>query len=664
MPKLIVKSGPGAGTEIEIKSDRFRLGRSEECDVVLADPNVSRVHAELRLCDGVVTLYDCHSSNGTYVNGIPVSRMVLSDGDEIRTGQTTFEFVASAAVASGTSTEHTTPPSALSTPAFRRSGEELASRKPDNTTLLRHDPAALGPDILTNVYLKLKSLFHISAEIAQSSTLRDMVDAVARSLLLAVGVDRVTCYLRSESSEAWEIFQQHLHERLQNSAASLPSLPGGFIVRAAEHPAEPQIGSWDRDGKFTTNTAAEATAVAVALSRRDRVLAVICADSPVSRLALAKDDIDFLATLVRHVALRIDHIERLDSLRQENLALRQRCGEDYAIVTDDEKMKQVLELARRVADTDSTVLLVGETGTGKELVARAIHNDSRRRSKPFVAVNCAALPDTLLESELFGHEKGAFTGALERRIGKFEFADGGTLFLDEIGDISAAAQAKLLRVLQEGEIQRLGSNKTIKVNVRVIAATNKNLAEEVKKGTFRQDLYYRIRVVEIALPPLRHRPNDIPVLANYFLRQLRKCFPTPVKSIAPETLRYLSRYPFPGNVRELKNIIERALVLASGDVILPQHLPIEVLEAPSVNGSQEDVPVVPEEGPKVPVGAEAFTPKTLAELERAHIIRTLEYVGGNKFKAATLLGISRTTLYEKLKEYHVSSGRGENEHEQ
>jgi transcriptional regulator with PAS, ATPase and Fis domain len=293
------------------------------------------------------------------------------------------------------------------------------------------------------------------------------------------------------------------------------------------------------------------------------------------------------------------------------------------------------------------------------LIAKSIHHFSARRLRPLVAVNCAALPETLLESELFGHEKGAFTGAHERRIGKFEVANHGILFLDELGEISPSAQAKLLRALQEGEIQRVGGNKVIKVDVRVIAATNKKLADEVANGNFRQDLYYRLRVIEIELPPLRQRPDDIPVLAQYFLKQLRGKFPSNVQKISPEALAALQRYPFPGNVRELRNVIERGLVFAQGDTLLPQHLPAEVHASSDGLGGLNDnlvptIAVLPgsaNEESMAPQLDDDGEPLTLSDLERRHILYVLDRVGGNKLKAAGLLGISRTTLYEKLKTY-------------
>jgi DNA-binding NtrC family response regulator len=271
-------------------------------------------------------------------------------------------------------------------------------------------------------------------------------------------------------------------------------------------------------------------------------------------------------------------------------------------------------------------------------------------------VNCAALPETLLESELFGHEKGAFTGAVERRLGKFEQANGGTLFLDEIGDISFAAQSKLLRALQEGEITRVGGSRTIRVDVRVIAATNKDLLEEVKAGRFREDLYFRLKVIEITIPPLRERPDDIIALSEHFLRVLRQRIPTPVKSFAPETLEILKAYPYPGNVRELRNIIERGIVFANGEQMVRENLPSDVLRTVDLLQPASNRPgggASDQTGPAYldPNGV----PLALDKVERIHIEHTLKFTRGNKVKAASLLGISRTTLYEKIRQYQLGS---------
>ncbi len=311
------------------------------------------------------------------------------------------------------------------------------------------------------------------------------------------------------------------------------------------------------------------------------------------------------------------------------------------IVGNSPAIRRMLEMIHTVAPSEATVLITGKSGTGKELVARAIHNQSRRKDGPWVAVNCAALTESLLESELFGHEKGAFTGADKRRDGRFLQADGGTLFLDEIGEISLLMQVKLLRAIQQREIQRVGGDATLKVDVRIVAATNRNLLDEVAAGRFREDLYYRLNVVSIQVPSLQERREDIPLLAEHFLKVFGERNRKDVKGFTPKAMDMLVKYPWPGNVRELENAVERAVVLLFGSTISERELPLAVTQA--YEREEASPPAV------LPEGA------TLEEVEREAILRMLDSVGDNKSEAAKRLGISRKTLHTKLKRYGQES---------
>lgn len=334
------------------------------------------------------------------------------------------------------------------------------------------------------------------------------------------------------------------------------------------------------------------------------------------------------------IRIKVGKAVERQSLMRENEYLRSELKGKYdEIIGKSQKMMEVLRAIERVAPSDSTVLITGEAGTGKELVARALHRNSPRSSKPFVVVNCPAIQPTLIESEIFGHEKGAFTGATARKIGKMEKADGGTLFLDEVGDISYEVQAKLLRAIQEKEFERVGGTKPIKVDVRFIAATNQDLDEAVQEGRFRKDLFYRLNVVNIHLPPLRERKEDIPLLAEHFLRHHsagRRI------QISDEAMELLVNYHWPGNVRELQNYIERAILFTDSDVIRPEHLPQEIKSNSPSASALENL---------IKPGT------TLKEMEKALILKTLEEVQGNRTKAAKLLGISLRGLQYKLKEY-------------
>ena len=349
---------------------------------------------------------------------------------------------------------------------------------------------------------------------------------------------------------------------------------------------------------------------------------------------------------IEELEMRIARALRGQSLEEENQALRRQLDVKFGlenIIGKSEVMKEVFEIVQTIAAARAaTVLILGESGTGKELIAKAIHQLSPRAKQAMVTVHCAALSPTLLESELFGHEKGAFTGAHERRIGRFEEANGGTLFLDEIGEIDASTQVKLLRFLGERTFERVGSNKTLSSDVRVIAATNKNLADMVKVGTFREDLYFRLKVVEVKLPPLRERRSDIPLLAGAFMREFSKENQKPVRDMTPEAMEVLMKYPWPGNVRELRAAIEGAVVLCRGEKIVPRDLPENVrnLEAGATGAGAPGL----------------FLPaETVKDAEKQLIIRALKEADGNRTVAARRIGMSRRTLHRKLHEYGLET---------
>ncbi len=331
------------------------------------------------------------------------------------------------------------------------------------------------------------------------------------------------------------------------------------------------------------------------------------------------------------VELLIKNLVDHHDLIEENISLRRKVEDRFrfeGIIAKSPKMLKIFELIKTIAPTTATVLIIGETGTGKEVIARAIHHQSQRRNKPFIATSCAALPESLLESELFGHEKGSFTGAVERKKGKFEAGDKGTLFLDEIGEINANTQVHLLRALEEKKITRVGGNEEIKVDVRFISATNKDLRDMVKQGNFREDLYYRLNVVKIELPPLKDRKEDILPLAEHFLKKYAEENDKNIKKFSPEVVKFMLNYSWPGNVRELENMIERGVILSKKNSITLDELPHDIIHPTPVEG------------------------KTIEAVERNHIIRVLEETKGNISQAAKILGIRRMTLYNKLKKYN------------
>ena len=366
--------------------------------------------------------------------------------------------------------------------------------------------------------------------------------------------------------------------------------------------------------------------------------------------AIKQGAYDYLAKPFKKEEIKLVVQRSLDHCRllRENTKFREELkskDEWSPLVGSSPAMLEVYKLVARVSESKSTVLLQGESGTGKELIARAIHGNSPRRDKPFVPVNCGALPDTLLESEMFGYEKGAFTGAVGTKTGLFESASGGTLFLDEVGELGQALQVKLLRVMQDHEVRRVGGTHSIKVDVRIIAATNRDLEQFVKEGKFRDDLFYRLNVVRITLPSLTERQEDIPMLAHYFLQKCATGTTTPVRGFHPDTMDLLNRYRWPGNVRELENAIERAVSLSHGPLVTPDDLPAAIRQAPIHADAKPESPDATE-----PVCL------TLEEVEKRHLVRVLKETKGNKVKASKILGIDRRTLYRMAERFGLDLG--------
>ena len=436
-----------------------------------------------------------------------------------------------------------------------------------------------------------------------------------RDGLRAALEDRYDVYVAEDAKAATELLERDNFDVLLTDFR-LPNEDGLKLITRAKSLSRPPI--------CILMTAYGSEELAVEVMKRG-------ADDYIAKGRLQIDELE----------MRIARALRQQNLESENVSLRQQLDSKFGlenIVGESPVMQEIFEIVRQVAPTRATVLLAGESGTGKELVAKAIHQLSPRAKQPLVTVHCAALAPTLLESELFGHEKGSFTGAYERRIGRFEQAQGGTLFLDEIGEIDAALQVKLLRFLGERTFERVGSNKTLTADVRLIAATNKNLEERVKAGTFREDLFFRLRVVEIQLPPLRERAGDIPLLAQKFLREFAHENGKPLNAFTADALEWLMHYSWPGNVRELRTAIEHAVVLCRGEKISVRDLP-----APVRAGGQS--------GNLAP--SLARNDLTVREAEKQLIIRALKETDGNRTLAAKKIGMSRRTFHRKLHLYHL-----------
>ena len=441
-----------------------------------------------------------------------------------------------------------------------------------------------------------------------------------REGLRAALEDRYDVYLAEDAKAAMELLERENFDVLLTDFR-LPNEDGMKLIMRAKSLSKPPI--------CILMTAYGSEELAVEAMKKG-------ADDYIAKGRLQIDELE----------MRIARALRSQKLEVENVALHQQLDSRFQIenvVGESPAMKEVLDVVQQVAPTRAAVLLLGESGTGKELIAKSIHQLSPRSRQPMVTVHCAALTSTLLESELFGHEKGAFTGAHERRIGRFEQAQGGTLFLDEIGEIDASIQIKLLRFLGERTFERVGSNKTITADVRLIAATNKNLEDLVRSGTFREDLFFRLRVVEIRLPALRERAEDIPLLAQSFLREFASENDKPVTRFNPDAMELIQRHSWPGNVRELRTAIEHAVVLCKSDRITPRDLPPSVRQASNVEPGPSGAPAKPANNLSV------------QEAEKQLIIRALKETNGNRSLAAKKLGLSRRTLYRKLKEYGLEN---------
>ena len=355
-------------------------------------------------------------------------------------------------------------------------------------------------------------------------------------------------------------------------------------------------------------------------------------------MPLRDEDMDILTAFADLAASSIEKAQNIKDVKDENIYLRKELEQKYQIIGESEQIKKVVRDAKKVADSKATTLIYGESGTGKELVARLIHNQSPRREKHFLVINCGAIPETLLERELFGHEKGSFTGADQKKIGLFEGADGGTLFLDEIGETTHAMQVKLLRVLQEGQFYRIGGTTPVTVDVRIIAATNRELEKEIESGKFREDLFYRLNVIRINLPPLRERREDIPLLVNYLLEKKSSENNKPIPAITKEAMDVLINHPWYGNVRELENAIERAVVMGDGKEIKVENLPLDIIREKMIKTPAIGVPLK----------------EAVEKFKKDFLLETIKYADGNKNKAAKILGIQRTYLHTLIRELDIN----------
>jgi Nif-specific regulatory protein len=556
-PRLVVISGSQAGTVLPLIDGHLLIGLDESDRLSASGAGVARKQCTIDKVGEKFEIADPGSHNGTFVNGIPVRHRVIEHGDTIRVRESELLFLVYDDEKAGASE--------------LRLSEESSD---DQIKTIRVERATVFPtfaDHVGHMARDLAALFRISNII---NSIRDL-ELVQRELLQMI--------LEVIPAESGAILLLPDLNRDASAMVTLSRKPNGEtpikIQRELVHRA-----IWEQSA-VVTGSASDASEIpnvlCMPLAAVEKTIGVIYLVSRSPAPSFREDHIHFLDSVSRIAAVTLENILALDALRSENRQLKGELIAPGKLVGDSRQIRQVEDFIERVARSDSTVLIRGESGTGKEVVARAIHQKSPRLDGPFIAINCAAIPEALFESELFGHEKGAFTGAVGMRKGKLEAAGDGTLFLDEIGELPPQMQAKLLRVLQEKELERVGGTRPIPFKARVLAATNKNLEQAIKSGEFRQDLYYRLNVVSVHLPPLRERRQDIPLLALYFAAKYAERGKRPFKGISLEARRLLMGYSWPGNVRELENAIEHASVLGLTEEILPEDLPQGLLEEQS-----------------------------------------------------------------------------------
>jgi Nif-specific regulatory protein len=501
---------------------------------------------------------------------------------------------------------------------------------------------------------ELLALYEIGQALSSVHDLDHLLQLASERVVMLLDIEGASMILLDE--ERQELYFKVAYDSRVGHEQSLrdvrfPANQGiaGWVIHEGQSLIVPDVGQDPRHYRGVDDHTGTKTrsVVAVPLRTKDRIIGALEAINKINGV-FTIEDVRLLEAFANQLALALENARLIQELRaaqerlsEENRYLREAMAQTMqfnTIVGESPKMQEVYRLVELVLNTTATVLLTGESGTGKELIARVIHYQGPRAKGPFIAVNCAAIPETLLEAELFGYERGAFTGATQRKPGRFELAAGGTLFLDEIADMSPVLQAKLLRVVQEKEFERVGGTETLKTDARLVAATNRDLEQLVAEGTFRRDLYYRLNVYPIALPPLREKPEDLSPLVMHFLKRYSQEFHKEVMGITKEAMGLLERYTWPGNVRELENVIERAVILCQGTMVTAQELPSlrEHLRTPALSGDAFRLP---------PGGI------VLAELEKEFIRQALEQTHQNKSHAAKLLGLSRTQLRTRMRHY-------------
>ncbi len=627
-PRLIALSGPLAGQTFELGEGELLIGRYSKSDLYLPDSWVSRKHCVVtRGEDGTYSLKDLGSSHGTYINAVPIGDRELLHGDRVTIGGSEFHFLT-----------HDEP-----------SGDSRGFLLEQNTTY--HSAAEIPlldveqtrPEQLLGSVAEsgLRVLLRANTGLGRHREIAPFAEELLELTLEAIPADRAVLWLNDRSGDEPELFVRCRSQPDSEEAGEETTLSETVTRRVLEERLAilaSDVSQTDAlEGAHSLHDASVHSLICVPLiGQTSEPLGLLYLESRAASRVFDEEHLRLVSALAGLAAISISNLYHLDWLESERRRL-QSLELEHDLIGESPVMARIVETITRVADSDSTVLLLGESGTGKELAAAAIHRGGSRCQRPFVAINCATLSETLLESEIFGHEKGAFTGADRRKQGKLEIADSGTLFLDEVAELPLAVQAKLLRVLQEREFERLGGNRPIEVDVRLIAATNRNLEEAIHEGLFRQDLYFRLNVISITMPPLRERGADVALLANHFRAEHSSRLNRPITGFSEEARRAMARYPWPGNVRELSNAVERAVVMGEGPLVELHDLPecfADVAAPAAAEGSYQDA---------------------LRETKKRLIVQAMANAGGNYTRAAEALGLHPNYLHRLIRNLGIKA---------
>ena len=620
MARLIAISGALKGTTFALTQDEVSIGRDLSNTVSLNDPSVSRRHCLIRK-NGTANDFhvrDLESYNGTFVNGRPVAEQALTHGDQIALGDLHFIFL--------THDDTVTAPGLEDGDLVTRSTIRLER---EQAFYLRPEGAVSEVSVDLRAIAERNALLKISTTINSIRKLHELQLQLLELTLEVIPAERGAILLADEHGE--DIVCSRGWDRLSGADDSIKvsKTISRQVLREVVAILSNDLVENENGGSPSLLAARVSSLLCVPLVAFDKPLGVIYLDTSSRVTRFDEAHLQLLTAIAGIAAVAFENARGFELLEKENRRLQQEVKLEHQMVGESQLMCEVYNRISKVAASSSTVLILGESGTGKELAAHAIHLNSERAGKPFVAINCATLTDSLLESELFGHEKGAFTGAIAQKRGKLELADGGTIFLDEIAELSPAIQAKLLRALQTREFERVGGTRPIKVDVRTIAATNRDLDAATKNGQFREDLYYRLNVVSIAMPPLRERREDIPLLAALFVADFSKKCKRRVTGISAETRHLMCAYDWPGNVRQLENAIEHAVVMGGTELIAPEDLPETILG--SAGQPSQDYH------------------ETIRNAKRQLILKTLRQTGGNYTDAAKLLGMHANNLHRLVR---------------